>query len=70
MKKDEFIAQIEGGLIVSCQALPGEPLYRPEGGIMPMMAEAAYQAEIRDAIKPDLILLGRQYTRLYEKTIL
>ena len=44
MKKDEFIAQIEGGLIVSCQALPGEPLYRPEGGIMPMMAEAAYQA--------------------------
>ena len=44
MKKDEFISQIEGGLIVSCQALPGEPLYRPEGGIMPMMAEAAYQA--------------------------
>ena len=44
MKKDEMIDSIRGSLIVSCQALPGEPLYRPEGGIMPLMAKAAYEA--------------------------
>lgn len=44
MKKEEFINHVRGSLIVSCQALPGEPLYRPEGGIMPLMAKAAYEA--------------------------
>lgn len=44
MKKSEFIKLVHGGLIVSCQALPGEPLYRPEGGIMALMAIAAAEA--------------------------
>ncbi len=38
MNKQEFIEKVRGGLIVSCQALPGEPLYSIDGGIMPLIA--------------------------------
>lgn len=41
MNREAIFQQIHHGLIVSCQALENEPLYRPEGGIMPLMAKAA-----------------------------
>jgi N-acylglucosamine-6-phosphate 2-epimerase len=40
-----FVNQVRGGLIVSCQALPGEPLYGAE--IMARMALAAKQGGAR-----------------------
>lgn len=42
--KEEVLSRIHNKLIVSCQALPGEPLYDPERSIMPFMARAAKEA--------------------------
>ncbi len=44
MTKKEILEKLKGNLIVSCQALPEEPLYMEEMTIMPLMAKAAYQA--------------------------
>lgn len=44
MDKTELFHRIKGKLIISCQALPGEPLYDQERSLMPYMARAAKQA--------------------------
>lgn len=44
MNKKEFFEQIKGTVIVSCQALPGEPLYVEEKSVMYLMARAGKQA--------------------------
>jgi len=44
MEKQEFFERIKGRMIVSCQALPGEPLYVEEKSVMYLMARAAKRA--------------------------
>lgn len=41
MDKEKLLKEIKGKLIVSCQALEGEPLYIENSSIMPLMARAA-----------------------------
>ncbi|XZR25439.1 N-acetylmannosamine-6-phosphate 2-epimerase, partial [Streptococcus canis] len=42
--RDKFLKQVQGGIIISCQALPGEPLYDDNISLMPYMARAAEEA--------------------------
>lgn len=44
MRKEEIFEKIKGKIIVSCQAVPGEPLYVEEKSVMYLMARAAKQA--------------------------
>lgn len=44
MTKQEIFDSIKGKVIVSCQAVPGEPLYVEEKSIMYLMARAAKRA--------------------------
>lgn len=44
MSKQKILEKMRGNLIVSCQALEGEPLYIENGSCMQLMARAAKQA--------------------------
>ncbi len=44
MNKTELLNLIKGEIIVSCQALPDEPLYNEDFSLMPFMAQAAKEA--------------------------
>lgn len=44
MEKSSFLNLISNGLIVSCQALPGEPFYTEKESLMPYFAIAALNA--------------------------
>ena len=44
MTKKELLDAIHGRMIVSCQAVKGEPLYVEEKSVMYLMARAAKQA--------------------------
>ena len=47
MDKQQLIEYLKGEMIVSCQALPGEALYKEEGGVMCLMAQAVKNAGVR-----------------------
>lgn len=44
MTKQEILDAIHGKMIISCQAIPGEPLYMEDDSIMYLMARAAKRA--------------------------
>lgn len=63
MKKEDIFEKIKGKVIVSCQAVPGEPLYVEEKSIMYLMARAAKQAgtpAIRTSSIRDIIAIKEE----------
>lgn len=62
-KLDELLSITQHSLIISCQALPGEPLYCEEMSIMPFMAKAAQMAGcqcIRTSSVRDVVAIKEQ----------
>ena len=62
MDKQQLLEYLKGEMIVSCQALPGEALYKEEGGIMCLMAQAVKKAGVK-AIRAQGVLDIKQIKR-------
>lgn len=63
VKLHDLLEAIHGKLIVSCQAIPGEPLYVEEQSIMYLMARAAAQAgspAIRTSSIRDVVAIKKE----------
>ena len=63
LNKNELFNRIKGKIIVSCQALPGEPLYVEEKSVMYLMARAAKMAgspAIRTSSVRDVIAIKEE----------
>lgn len=63
MNLEELLASTKGSIIVSCQALPHEPLYCEEMSLMPFMAKAAKEAGskcIRTSSVRDVVEIKKQ----------
>ena len=63
MTKKEILDAIHGKMIISCQAVEGEPLYVEEKSIMYLMARAAKQAgtpAIRTSSIRDVIVIKEE----------
>lgn len=60
---NDFLERIHGKMIVSCQAVPGEPLYVEEQSIMYLMARAAARAgspAIRTSSIRDVVAIKKE----------
>lgn len=63
MDREELFRRIKGQVIVSCQALPGEPLYVEEKSVMYLMARAGKMAgtpAIRTSSVRDVIAIKQE----------
>lgn len=62
-RMNDFLERIHGKMIVSCQAVPGEPLYVEEQSIMYLMARAAARAgspAIRTSSIRDVVAIKKE----------
>ena len=55
MTKKELLDAIHGQMIISCQAVKGEPLYVEEKSVMYLMARAAKQAHLQFVLAASVI---------------
>ena len=63
MTKQEILNAIHGKMIVSCQAIPGEPLYMEDDSVMYLMARAAKRAgapAIRTSSIRDVVAIKKE----------